>query len=111
LITHQTVFFLKNKRCCLVDAPPPYFISQGSLYCAATKKALASCNMDHIFVRIGAILAHILLNIIIISYATSYDISGSWLTATGFFLLAFLLLVLFIKHLLSFINFIKNKSK
>ena len=67
--------------------------------------------MELLFVRIGALLAHALLNIVIISYATNYDISGSWVAVTGFVLLLFLLLVLFIRHLLSFIHFIKTKTK
>ena len=67
--------------------------------------------MNHLIVRLGALLGHALLNIIIVSYATGFDIAGSWLAVTGFFLLLFLLFVLFVKHLISFINYIKTKTK
>ena len=67
--------------------------------------------MNNFFLRIGAILLHALLNIILVSWITNYDISGSWIAVIGFLCLLFLLVILFIKHLLSFIQYIKTKTK
>jgi hypothetical protein len=67
--------------------------------------------MNTFFFRIGALLLHALLNIIMVSWLTNYDITGSWLAVTGFLCLLFLLAILFIKHLLSFIQYIKTKTK
>jgi hypothetical protein len=67
--------------------------------------------MDAIYFRVGAILAHVILNIIIISWIVNFDITASWLRVAGFAALLFILLVLFIKHLISFINYLKTKTK
>ena len=67
--------------------------------------------MDAIYLRVGAILAHVILNIIIISWIVNFDITGSWLKVAGFAAVLFILLVLFIKHLISFINYLKTKTK
>jgi LPXTG-motif cell wall-anchored protein len=66
--------------------------------------------MNNLFIRVAAFLLHIVLNAVIVAYVTNYDISGSWLSFIGFLLLALLLLFLFIRHLISFIQFIKTKT-
>ena len=66
--------------------------------------------MNSLFLRVGALLAHVILNIVIVAYATDYDVSGSWLAFIGFLILLFILLALFLKHLISFIQFIKTKT-
>jgi len=68
-------------------------------------------HMNSLFLRVGALLVHAFLNIVIVSYATNYDITGSWLAVGGFVLLLFVLLALFIRHLLSFIKYINTKTK
>ena len=67
--------------------------------------------MNQFFLRTGAILVHAFLNIILVSWITRYDISGSWLAVIGFILLLFVLLILFLKHILAFIHYIKTKTK
>ena len=67
--------------------------------------------MNKLFIRVGALLAHVLLNVVLVTYATNYDITGSWLLTALFSLFLFLLLTLFIWHLLSFIKFIKTNTK
>ena len=59
--------------------------------------------------RVAALIIHVLLNIIIITRLTDYDLTGSWLAFTGFLIVVLLLVFLFIRHLVSFIYFIKNK--
>ena len=67
--------------------------------------------MDAVYLRVGAILAHVILNIIVISWIVNFDITASWLRVAGFAAVLFLLLVLFIIHLISFIKYLKTKTK
>ena len=67
--------------------------------------------MNTFFFRTGAILLHAVLNVILVTWITNFDITGSWLAVIGFMILLFLLLVLFLKHILSFITYIKTKTK
>ncbi|HEU4634418.1 MAG TPA: hypothetical protein VFS22_10555 [Flavisolibacter sp.] len=67
--------------------------------------------MDSFIIRVAALLAHAFLNIVIVSYLTNLDISGSWLRVSVFLIILFILLVLFIKHFISFINYLKTKTK
>lgn len=61
--------------------------------------------------RAGAILLHAAANFLLITWLTNFDITGSWLTLAGFIVLLALLLLLFIKHILSFIYFLKTYLK
>jgi hypothetical protein len=65
-------------------------------------------QMNKLLVRIAAILIHSLLNFIIVSWLLNYDISGSWLAFFIFILVVLVLLYLFIRHIISFIYFIKR---
>jgi hypothetical protein len=65
--------------------------------------------MNTLILRIGLLLFHIFLNVVIIAYLTRYDVAGSWMATAGFVLLLFVLLAFFIIHLLSFIRFYKHK--
>jgi len=67
--------------------------------------------MNGLFFRIAALIANVLLNVIVISYLTDYDITGSWKAVFGFLAVLFLLMAIFITHLVSFINYIKTKTK
>jgi len=67
--------------------------------------------MNNTILRVGALFIHVIVNIVIVAYVTRYDISGSWLSFAGFMVLLFILLIAFIKHLISFISFIKTKTK
>jgi hypothetical protein len=60
--------------------------------------------------RAVAISVHIFLNFILVSYLMRYDLTGSWVNFTLFIVFMLILLALFVKHLLSFIMFIKSKS-
>jgi membrane protein YdbS with pleckstrin-like domain len=64
--------------------------------------------MNQLILRIGAILLHLLLNVIAISWLTNFDISGNWLSVLAFVIVLFILLALFIRHLISFFIFRKN---
>jgi hypothetical protein len=68
-------------------------------------------QMDNYVIRIAAIIAHVLLNIVIISFLTDFDITARWITTIAFVLIIFLLFVMLIKHIVSFINYIKTKTK
>jgi membrane protein YdbS with pleckstrin-like domain len=63
---------------------------------------------NSVFWRSAAIIIHIILNIIIVTRLTDFDLTGSWLIFIGFLLLLLVLIFLFIKHLLSFLYFLKN---
>ena len=59
--------------------------------------------------RIIALLLHISLNFLIVSFLTTYDISGSWIGFLLFLVACIFLLVLFVMHLIAFIRFIQSK--
>ena len=67
--------------------------------------------MNQLILRISALIAHAACSIVILTIATSYDITLSWISVALFFGLAFILLVLFLKHMFSFIAFLKTKTK
>ena len=69
------------------------------------------CRMNDFVLRTTALILHAAANIIIVTYLFNYDITGSWVFFIGFIALLLLLLFLFIKHLLSYIYFIKTKTK
>lgn len=60
------------------------------------------------FVRIAALLFHALLNFIAVTYLTNFDVTGSWLRFAGFVLAVFALFYFFLRHLFSFVLFLKN---
>lgn len=62
-----------------------------------------------LILRLLAVILHALLNFIAVSYLLDFDITGSWLVFIGFVLLVFLLVSLFLRHVISFIQFIKNQ--
>lgn len=60
--------------------------------------------------RLVALLLHVFLNFIFISYLMSFDWTSSWIRFFLFFTVVLILFLLFVKHLLSFILFIKSKT-
>lgn len=58
--------------------------------------------------RTLAILIHGLTNFLLVSWMLQYDITGSWMGFTLFIVLCLLLLVLFVKHLVSFIKYLQS---
>ena len=58
--------------------------------------------------RTLAILIHGLINFLLVSWMLQYDITGSWIGFTLFIILCLLLLVLFVKHLVSFIKYLQS---
>ena len=67
--------------------------------------------MNPLLLRTAAILLHAVANFLLITTLYNYDLTGSWLKFIGFIILVLFLLFLFIKHLLSYIYFIKTKTK
>ena len=67
--------------------------------------------MKSLLWRTAAIIAHAAANFILISVLFRYDITGRWVTFIGFILLALILLYLFIRHLVSYIYFLKKIEK
>ena len=64
--------------------------------------------MNSLIWRTTAILLHAAANFFLISFLFRYDITGSWIGFIGFIVLALVLLYLFIKHLISFLYFLKK---
>jgi hypothetical protein len=58
--------------------------------------------------RTLALLAHAFLNFLLISWMYKYDITGSWAGFTLFIILCLLLLLLFVKHIVSFIKYLQS---
>ena len=61
-----------------------------------------------LMLRTTALVVHIFLNVIVISYLVSYDPTGSWIRFAVFIAALLVLLILFVRHLVSFISFIKS---
>lgn len=59
--------------------------------------------------RLIVLILHALINVIFISFLFHFDLTGSWLRFAGFSMLILFLFLLFIAHLVSFINFLKPK--
>jgi len=67
--------------------------------------------MNSVFTRTAALLLHALLNFLLVSWLVNFDITGKWVFFIGFIIFLLALLYLFIKHIVSFIYFIKTKTK
>jgi ABC-type nickel/cobalt efflux system permease component RcnA len=66
--------------------------------------------MNTLFVRTAVLLLHAIANFALVSYLLNFDISGKWVSFIGFILLILVLVYLFIRHIVSYIYFVKNKS-
>jgi hypothetical protein len=66
-------------------------------------------KMNTLLIRVGLLLLHVFLNVVIAAYLTRFDISGSWLSMIAFAICGFILLALLILHIMSFIKFYKHK--
>ena len=64
-----------------------------------------------VYLRVVLLFLHALINFILISWLTDFDITGSWLTVIGFTLFVLLVIGTIIAHIISFINYIKTKTK
>jgi len=58
--------------------------------------------------RTLAILLHAILNFFLVSWMYKFDITGSWAGVLLFIILCLLLLMLFVKHLVSFIKYLQS---
>ena len=67
--------------------------------------------MNNLIIRASALLIHILVNVILITWLMQSDLTGSWLTFAGFILLLLVLFYLLVIHLISFFQFIKTKTR
>ncbi len=66
--------------------------------------------MNSILFRTAALVMQAVLNLVIVSYLVRFDTTASWVNFTAFIAALLVLLILFIKHLVSFIYFIKSTS-
>ena len=67
--------------------------------------------MNQMMLRTAAIILHAVANFIVVSVLLNYDISGSWVVFLGFVAVVLVLVYLFIRHLLSYIYYIKTKNR
>lgn len=67
--------------------------------------------MNSVFTRTAALLLHALLNFLLVNWLVNFDITGKWIFFIGFIIALLALLYFFIKHIVSFIYFIKTKTK
>ena len=67
--------------------------------------------MNNLLVRTVAIILHAIVNLLLVNWLVNFDITGKWIFFAGFILLLLFLLFLFVKHIVSFIYFIKTKTK
>ena len=63
---------------------------------------------NRLSVRIAALLLHAVLNFIIITWLTNFDLTGSWLVFIAFAMIVFVLIYFFLRHIVSFVQFLKN---
>ena len=66
---------------------------------------------NQLFIRTAALLLHAVLNFIFISWLTNFDLTGSWLRFTGFVLAILALVYFFLKHIVSFLQFVKKQLR
>ena len=67
--------------------------------------------MNTLLLRTFFLLLHAVANFLIVTTLLNYDLTGSWLYFTAFIAIVLLLIIIFVKHILSYINFIKTKPK
>ena len=68
--------------------------------------------MNNIVIRTFVLILHAVINFLLVNYILNhFDLTGRWLSFIGFILLAFLLSLLFITHIVSYIYFLKTKTK
>ena len=67
--------------------------------------------MNALLLRTFFLLLHAVANFLIVTTLLNYDLTGSWLYFTAFIAIVLLLIIIFVKHILSYINFIKPKPK
>ena len=67
--------------------------------------------MSPLALRTTAIILHAAANYVLVTILIGYDLTGSWLKFIGFIVVLLFLLFLFLKHLLSYIYFLKTKTK
>jgi hypothetical protein len=68
-------------------------------------------SMNNFFLRILALLLHAAANFLVVTWLLNFDITKKWLYFIGFVALLLALLYLFIRHITSFIYFLKTKTK
>ena len=85
-------------------------IGPGKTYCYIGAPKLTSSQMNKLLFRVVAILLHVIINFILISYLVSFDLTGSWIRFFLFLFLVIILVGLFVKHLLSFLLFVKSNT-
>jgi hypothetical protein len=67
--------------------------------------------MNSIFLRVAALLLHAVANFVLVNYLVNFDIAGKWVYFIGFIVLLLILIYFFIRHIVSFVYFIKTKTK
>jgi hypothetical protein len=67
--------------------------------------------MNTTFLRTFLLLLHAAANFLLVTWLVDFDITGSWIRFIGFIVLLLALLYFFIRHVLSYIYFLKTKTK
>ena len=67
--------------------------------------------MNSMLLRLVLLLLHAFINFALVSWLLNFDITGSWLAVGAFVIGVLLLMVVFIRHLLSFFSFLKTRTK
>ena len=67
--------------------------------------------MNSVFTRTSLLVLHAIASVILLTYIVKFDISGRWLSFVGFVLLLFALMYLLVRHIISYVSYIKTKIK
>jgi hypothetical protein len=65
--------------------------------------------MNTIPVRATAILLHLLLNFLLVTWLMDFDLTGGWAPFALFVTMCLLLLMAFVVHMISFIRYLQSK--
>ncbi len=88
-----------------------FFYCRYPVGCFELTSIIKRHRMNALLLRTAAIVLHAAANFLFVTFLLNYDISGSWLAFLGFIVLLLFLLFLFLKHALSYIYFLKTKTK
>ena len=67
--------------------------------------------MNTILLRTTLLLLHAAANLVLVTWLVSFDITGKWVSFIGFIFVLLLLMYLFIRHIISLIDFFKTRTK
>jgi len=67
--------------------------------------------MNPLLLRTIALLVHAALSLLIANWLLNFDITSRWLYFAGFIIVLLILLYFFVRHIISFLYFIKTNQK